>query len=65
MISLNEGLFDGSLSQHLFISFAYASGHFGGIVGLNSLLSTYSDTFVPWMFRYGGSLDAISHIIIE
>lgn len=39
-ISLNVGLFKGSLSQHFFINLAKGSGVFFGICGLNSLYST-------------------------
>ena len=65
MISLNPGRLAGSLSQHFFISFVKPSGHLGGIVGLSSRFSTYSDTLAPLMLRYGGSREAISHRIIE
>ena len=65
MISLNEGRLFGSLSQHFLINFDQLSGVFGGIGGLRSLLSTYSDTLVPLLFLYGGSLDAIYQRMIE
>lgn len=65
MISLKLGRFAGSDYQHLFINFVQASGVLGGTGGRSSRLSTYSDTFVPLMLRYGGSRDAISHRIME
>jgi hypothetical protein len=65
MISLKLGRLLGSDSQHLFISFVQASGVLAGTGGLSSRLSTSYDTLVPLMFLYGGSLEAISHRIIE
>ncbi len=51
IIYLNPGLFEGSLSQHFFISLTNPSGHFGGIVGLSSRFRTSSDTFAPLILR--------------
>ena len=51
IIYLNPGLFEGSLSQHFFINLTNPSGHFGGIVGLSSRLSTSSDTLAPLILR--------------
>ena len=65
MTSLKLGRFEGSLSQQRRISLAKASGHLGGTAGLSSRLSTSSETLVPLMLRYGGSLDAIYQSMME
>lgn len=65
IIYLKLGLRSGLLSQHFFINFANGSGVFFGIGGLKSLFSTPSDTLTPFIFLYGGYLEAISQRIIE
>ena len=47
IISLNDGLFSGSLSQHRLVNLANTSGVFLGIVGLKSLFNTSKDTYNP------------------
>ncbi len=47
IISLKLGLFDGSLSQHFFMSLVKHSGVFFGILGLKSLFKTYIETWSP------------------
>lgn len=47
IIYLKLGLFEGSLSQHFFISLMKHYGVFLGIFGLKSLFKTYIETWRP------------------
>ena len=51
IISLKEGRLLGSLSQHLLINLDQGYGVLLGILGLNYLFSTSSDTLVPLILR--------------